>query len=63
MLAVKSVDVYFQWSDKSSTRLTMSVQEAYNVMMMPAFGGFITSIVPNYEPCPVTDELSEMPKE
>lgn len=51
-----SLDVHFAFGDDVTTCLTMSPQEAFNVMMMPSFSELITAMVPNYE-------LPEVPKE
>lgn len=55
MKTVVSMDVTFVWSEVSTTCLNMSVQEAYNVMMMPSFAGFISSMVPVYGLSPVSE--------
>lgn len=67
MLAVKSVNVVFQFSTaptplKARHTVTCTPQEAFNIMMMPCFSGLVVTMVPNYE-VTATDELSEMPKE
>lgn len=35
-------------SDAFTTCVNMSIQETYNLLMMPAFAGLITSMVPVY---------------
>lgn len=49
-LAPVSMDVYltFDNSEPFNTCVNMSIQEAYNLLMMPAFAGLITSMVPVY---------------
>lgn len=46
-----SLDVWFSFygNVKTDTCVKMTPQEAFNVLMMPAFSGFISSMVPNYE--------------
>lgn len=56
---LSSMDVHLSIDDLN-TVVSMSPQEAFHVVSMPAFEGFITSIVPNYEL--VSDELPEMPE-
>lgn len=51
-----SLDVWLSLDDNLTTCVKMTPQEAFNVLMMPAFAGLISSMVPNYE-------LPAMPKE
>lgn len=53
---VASIDVHLKLEDGITTCVSMSPQEAFNVLMMPAFSEMVTAMVPNYE-------LPEMPKE
>lgn len=51
-----SLDVWFSLDENLTTCVKMTPQEAFNVLMMPAFAGLITSMDPYYE-------LPEMSKE
>lgn len=48
MKTLVSVDVHFRWSAASATKLTVSPEEAFAILSMPAFAGFVSELVPNY---------------
>lgn len=54
MKTVQSIDVHFILEGVSTT-VNMSVQEAFNVLMMPAFAGFISHMSPVYGLSPLPE--------
>lgn len=59
MKTVISMDVWLKFEDNVNTCINMSVQESYNLLMMPSMTGLISSMVPVYGLPPVSEPENE----
>lgn len=55
MKTVVSMDVWLKFEDNVNTCINMSVQESYNLLMMPSMAGLVSSMVPVYGLSPVSE--------
>lgn len=55
MKTVVSMDVWLKLDNDVNTCVNMSVQESYNILMMPSMVGLVSSMVPVYGLSPVSE--------